>query len=152
MLKCVLSPVLLQPWVSLSRLKSQQKMEVPLEKLKKEVVQVLSLRAETIFTYWYGHFSYAANSDYNPLVNEVLTFTFTSTFPPRQCVNIGIINDTLMEPMEQFVVRLNQLDIQQEDGATVSITDDDGKMMLKLRVHCRFLKSTLLSLVYTACM
>ena len=94
------------------------------------------MRAETIFTYWYGHFSYAANSDYIPLVNEVLTFTSTS--PPRQCVNIGIINDTLEEPMEQFVVRLNQLDIQQEDEATVSITDDDGKMMLKLRVHCRF--------------
>ena len=135
MLKCVLS-LLLQSQVNLSRLKSQQKMEVPLVSLKKEVVQVLSLRAETIFAYWYGHFSYAANSDYSPLVNEVLTFTSTSL--QRQCVNVGIINDTLAEPMEQFVVRLNQLDIQQEDEATVSITDDDGKMMLKLRVHCRF--------------
>ena len=40
---------------------------------------------------------------------------------------IGIIDDNLVEPLEEFVVRLNQVDIQQEDEATVSITDNDGK-------------------------
>lgn len=88
----------------------------------------LSLRAKTVT---YCHFSYAANSDYDPVVNEVLTFTSTSL--QRQCVNIGIINDALVEPIEQFVVRLNQVDIQQEDDAVVSITDNDGKKLLQGR-------------------
>ena len=69
---------------------------------------------------------YAANSDYNPLVNEVVTFTSTSL--QRQCVDIGIIDDALVEPIEQFVVRLTQLEIQQEDEAMISITDNDGKL------------------------
>ena len=60
------------------------------------------------------------------MVNEVLTFTSTSL--QRQCVNIGIIDDALVEPIEQFMVQLNQLDIQQEDEAVVSITDNDGKI------------------------
>ena len=43
-------------------------------------------------------------------------------------MNIGVIDDDLVEPVEQFVVRLNQPDSQQEDETTVSITDNDGKI------------------------
>lgn len=87
----------------------------------------------------YGNFSYAADSDYDPLIDEVLTFTAISL--QRQCVNIRIIDDILVEPVEQFVVRLNQADSQQEDEATVSITDNDGKISEDGRFFSVWLKS-----------
>ena len=43
-------------------------------------------------------------------------------------MNIGVIDDDSVEPPEEFVVRLNQPDSQQEDETTVSITDNDGKI------------------------
>ena len=66
-----------------------------------------------------------AGSDYNPLVNQLLTFTSTSL--QRLCVNIVIIDDAIVEPIEQFTVLLSQVGLQQVDQAVVTITDDDGK-------------------------
>lgn len=123
MWKCALSPVLRQPLVKMFLLKSQPRMELPLVK-EKAAPYNLSSRPEIVTYIYYGHLFYAANSDYNSLVNEVLTFMSTSL--QRQCVDIGIIDDALVEPIEQFVVRLSQLEIQQEDEAVVSITDNDG--------------------------
>lgn len=49
--------------------------------------------------------------DYVPLTSVTLTsvtLTFTSTSLQRQCVNVGIIDDSEVEPMEQFFVQLDQ--------------------------------------------
>ena len=43
-------------------------------------------------------------------------------------MSIGIIDDALVEPLEQFVVQLDQAAIQEVDQAVVSITDNDGKL------------------------
>ena len=56
-------------------------------------------------------------------------------------MNIGIIDDVLVEPVEQFVVQLNQVDSQQGDEATVSITDNDGKISEDGRFFSVWLKS-----------
>ena len=50
-------------------------------------------------------------------------------------MSIGIIDDALVEPTEQFVVRLNQIDSQQEAEATVSILDNDGKINQDSRIQ-----------------
>ena len=44
--------------------------------------------------------------DYVPLAS--ITLTFTSTSLQRQCVNVGIIDDSEVEPLEQFFVQLDQ--------------------------------------------
>ena len=77
----------------------------------------------------------AAGSDYIAVVNEVLTFTSTSS--QRQCVDVGIVNDLLVEPVEQFTVLINQTGTQQVDQAVVSITDNDGrlKVLVSLLQH-----------------
>ena len=51
-------------------------------------------------------------------------------------MNIGVIDDNLVELVEEFVVRLNRADSLQEDEATVSITDNDGKISEDGRFFC----------------
>lgn len=69
--------------------------------------------------------THIAGSDYNPVTNQVLTFTSTSS--QRQCINIGIIDDALPEPTEDFLVQLSQAATQEINQAIVSITDNDGR-------------------------
>ena len=51
----------------------------------------------------------------------------TSTSLQRQCIDIGIINDAFMEPIEQFTVQLSQTATQEVMLAVVTITDDEGE-------------------------
>ena len=48
---------------------------------------------------------YIAGSDYIAVVNQALIFTSES--PQRQCINIGIVDDQLVEDTEQFTVRID---------------------------------------------
>lgn len=66
-----------------------------------------------------------AGSDYTALVNEVLTFTLTS--PQRLCVTIDILDDQLVEPAEDFTVRIDQTTSQGlvSDQASVTILDSN---------------------------
>ena len=69
--------------------------------------------------------THTAGSDYSSVTNQVLTFTSVSS--QQQCINIGIIDDVIPEPIEQFSVQLTQSATQDIAQAVVSITDDDGK-------------------------
>lgn len=54
----------------------------------------------------YYYWMFVGGADYVPLPDTTLTFTFSSL--QRQCVNIGIIDDSEVELVEQFFVQLDQ--------------------------------------------
>ena len=68
-------------------------------------------------------FLQSAGSDYVPLMN--LEIIFTSESLQRQCGTIEILDDQLVEPLEQFTVRIDQTTSQGSvsDQATVTILD-----------------------------
>ena len=61
-------------------------------------------------------------------MNEILTFTFIS--PQRQCVMIEILDDQLVEPAEDFTVRIDQSTSQGlvSDQALVNILDSNHRL------------------------
>ena len=69
--------------------------------------------------------SLTAGEDYSALQNIALTFTSTSE---RQCVNIGIINDQLIEPTETFIVRIDQTTSQGTVSTQAFVLITDGKL------------------------
>ena len=70
--------------------------------------------------------SLTAGEDYSALQNIALTFTSTSE---RQCVNIGIINDQLIEPTETFIVRIDQTTSQGTVSTQAFVLITDGKLL-----------------------
>ena len=74
--------------------------------------------------------SFSVSVDYEPLVGETLSF---GPGDRQSCATIVIIDDDVTEPMESFVVFLEQLSIFvtiDNGGDTflqVTITDDDSK-------------------------
>ena len=60
------------------------------------------------------------------MTNPELTLNFNSTSSQRQCINIGIIDDAMPEPTEDFFVQLSQAATQEINQAMVSIADNDG--------------------------
>ena len=58
-----------------------------------------------------------------------MTFTFSKD-NTRQCFNVGILDDDVVEPEKTFLVMLNTGDPQVTllpDTATITIIDNDGK-------------------------
>lgn len=70
--------------------------------------------------------SLTAGEDYSALTNVALTFTSTSL--QRQCVNIGIIDDLLIEPTEEFTVRIDQITSQGPVSAQASVVITNGNL------------------------
>ena len=66
-----------------------------------------------------------AGSDYTALVGQVLIFTLTSS--QRQCVEIEILDDQLVEPAEDFLISIDQSTPQGivSNQATVTILDSN---------------------------
>lgn len=66
-----------------------------------------------------------AGSDYTALVSQVLTFTLTSS--QRQCVEIEILDNQLIEPAEYFLVSIDQSTPQGivSNQANVTILDSN---------------------------
>lgn len=69
-------------------------------------------------------FSNLAGSDYIAAVNQALVFTSESL--QRQCVNVGILDDQLVEPLEQFTVRIDQTTSQGSVSNQASVLITDG--------------------------
>ena len=69
--------------------------------------------------------SLIAGEDYIALVSVALTFTSTSS--QRQCVNVGIIDDLLIEPTEDFLVRIDQTTSQGPVSAEALVLITNGK-------------------------
>ena len=72
----------------------------------------------------YNISQYVANLDYTPL-NEWITFKTSQ----KQCVNIEIIDDNIVEPTEQFNVLISSSTdpnlVLEDDHTVVSIKDND---------------------------
>lgn len=72
----------------------------------------------------YNISQYVANLDYTPL-NEWITFKNSQ----KQCVNIEIIDDNIVEPTEQFNVLISSSTdpnlVLEDDHTVVSIKDND---------------------------
>ena len=69
-------------------------------------------------------FSNLVGSDYIAAVNQALVFTSESL--QRQCVNVGILDDQLVEPLEQFTVRIDQTISQGSVSNQASVLITDG--------------------------
>lgn len=83
-----------------------------------------------------------------------LTFSMSST--TRQCVNITIVDDDLLEPSELFLVQLAAFDpnvfLEPSHEATITIADNDG-MLYKLlsRYTVGFVSNQFLFTIYGVC-
>ena len=75
-----------------------------------------------------------AGLDYSAVVNEIVTFSLSSL--QRQCVDIGIINDGVVEPQELFIVQLVQTTSQGPTSTLASVTIIDGKLLAELITYC----------------
>jgi hypothetical protein len=79
------------------------------------------------------HVTSLTAADFGEL-NPPAVLTFTST-QQRSCVNVVIIDDDVVEPLESFTVTLSSTNFQVNiliRNALVNITDNDGKLMITI--------------------
>ena len=88
-----------------------------------------------LYLHWYP---FAGVEDYSPVSNIELLFQPASASQP-QCVDIQLVDDSVLENNETFLVTLSSSDsavLTNPNAATVTINNDDGKMLQYTLQHC----------------
>lgn len=69
----------------------------------------------------------------NDFEETTALLVFGPSFPTRQCANVAVLQNTLLEGTESFSVQLTPLDgdtvVLSPSTATVVITDQDSKLI-----------------------
>ena len=81
-----------------------------------------------IFTHRYlVHHDHTANEDYSPISQAFLEFALVTNY--TQCINITIIDDTILEVDEEFFLESGKSDSTTSVPSVVSITiqNDDSE-------------------------